>query len=304
MCCLFGLFDYRRSLTMKQKNRILAALAAASEARGTDATGIAYHSGGQLHIYKRPLPGHWMRFKVPTDAVAVMGHTRMATQGSARRNRNNHPFVGHAESGDFALAHNGVLYNDDILRQELHLPKTKIETDSYVSVQLLEQRNRVDGDSLRYMAEQVRGSFTFTILDKQDTLHIVKGDNPVCLRHFPRRGLYLYASTEAILTAALEHLNFPGGEEVPVSCGEILQIRTDGSIRRTHFDDSALRMGQYPDWRTGWWTLYPPTPSAVETSYLEELRSVAAAFGYTLENIASLLQQGFTTDEIEEFLYA
>ena len=300
MCCLFGLFDYRRSLTMKQKNRLLSALAAASEARGTDATGIAYHSGGQIHIYKRPLPGHWMRFKVPADAVAVMGWLFRFSQGSARKNRNNHPFIGHAESGDFALAHNGVLYNDDILRQELHLPKTKIETDSYVSVQLLEQHRTLDAEGLRYMAEQVRGSFTFTILDKQDTLHIVKGDNPFCLRHFPKRGLYLYASTEAILTTALEHLNFPGGEAVPMSCGEILQIRTDGSTRRTHFDDSALRMGRYPDW----WTLCPPTPSAVETSYLEELRSVAAAFGYTPENIDSLLRQGFTTDEIEEFLYA
>ena len=45
-----------------------------------------------------------------------------------------------------------------------------------------------------------------------------------------------------------------------------------------------------------------PEPS-VDQLYLEELRSVATAFGYTRENIDSLLQQGFTTDEIEEFLY-
>ena len=91
-----------------------------------------------------------------------------------------------------------------------------------------------------------------------------------------------------------------GGQEVPVSCGEILQIRTDGRITRDQFDDSALLMGTTPWWRSWWHEM--PKPS-VDQLYLEELRSVATAFGYTRENIDSLLQQGFTTDEIEEFLY-
>ena len=50
MCCLFGVIDYRHSLTAKQKNHILSVLAAACEARGTDATGIAYNSHGKLRI--------------------------------------------------------------------------------------------------------------------------------------------------------------------------------------------------------------------------------------------------------------
>ena len=83
MCCLFGLIDYHRSLSAKQKNHILSILAAACEVRGTDATGIAYNSQGKLQIYKRPVPGHQLRFCVPDDAWTVMGHTRMATQGSA-----------------------------------------------------------------------------------------------------------------------------------------------------------------------------------------------------------------------------
>ena len=44
MCCLFGIYDYRGRLTASQKRRLLSALATASEARGTDATGIAYNS--------------------------------------------------------------------------------------------------------------------------------------------------------------------------------------------------------------------------------------------------------------------
>lgn len=59
----------------------------------------------------------------------------------------------------FALAHNGVLYNDKALRRSLHLPGTKIETDSYAAVQLIERQKALSFSSLRSMAESVEGSF-------------------------------------------------------------------------------------------------------------------------------------------------
>ena len=58
MCCLFGMIDYGRNLSQKQKNHVLSILSTQCEVRGTDATGIAYNSGGRLCIYKRPLPAH------------------------------------------------------------------------------------------------------------------------------------------------------------------------------------------------------------------------------------------------------
>ena len=82
MCCLFGFYDYGGTLSAKQKNRIISALAISSEIRGTDATGIAYRTGTKLCIYKRPFPARWMRFRLPAEVKAVMGHTRMTTQGS------------------------------------------------------------------------------------------------------------------------------------------------------------------------------------------------------------------------------
>lgn len=117
MCCLFGIYDYGHSLTAAQKKRLVSALAVASEDRGTDATGIAYNHNGHLTVYKRPYPAHLMRFKLPDDALCVMGHTRMTTQGDEKHNYNNHPFEGTADI-PFALAHNGVLYNDLTLRKD------------------------------------------------------------------------------------------------------------------------------------------------------------------------------------------
>ena len=49
----------------------------------------------------------------------------------------------------FALARNGVLYNDKELRGEKKLPATKIETDSYVAVQLLEQQRKLNFSTIR-----------------------------------------------------------------------------------------------------------------------------------------------------------
>ena len=249
MCCLFGLIDYKQMLSVKQKNQMLSVLATACEARGTDATGIAYNSGGKLRIYKRPVPGHRMRFHLPQDASMVMGHTRMATQGSPKKSWNNHPFPGTVRGEAFALAHNGVLYNDRTLRRQLKLPDTKVETDSYIAVQMIEQKRTLNFSSPRNMAERVEGSFTFTVLGPRDDLFIVKGDNPMCLVQFPSLGIYLYASTKEILQKAVHQMHLPAKSfnRIDLDCGEILQISQDGTLARSTFDDSNLLMNWYPN---------------------------------------------------------
>ena len=235
MCCLFGMIDVSRKFSAEEKNRILNILSIACEVRGTDATGVAYNSRGKLRVYKRPVPAHQLRLRIPQDAKVIMGHTRMTTQGNEKINRNNHPFT--SDVLDFALAHNGMLYNDRDLRRKLSLPQTPIETDSYIAVQLIEQQKALNFNSLRYMAEKVEGSFVFTLLDKHDNLHFVKGNNPMCLYHFPKEGFYLYASTKEILDTALKaaQLSHLKHERIEMQDGEIVQLSADGTISRSTF---------------------------------------------------------------------
>ena len=155
MCCLFGLLDYWNIFTAKDKNTILSVLSTECEVRGTDATGIAYNSNGRLSIYKRPQPAYRVLYNIPKGVKYVMGHTRMTTQGSEKKNYNNHPFYGYIPSGRFALAHNGILHNDGRLRKTEALPLTKIKTDSYVAVQMIEKQGILDLGSLKNMAEKV-----------------------------------------------------------------------------------------------------------------------------------------------------
>lgn len=310
MCCLFGFYDHGKILTRKQRSRLLSALAIASEERGTDATGIAYNYKGKQIIYKRPIPAHLMWYRVPAEAAVVMGHTRFATQGSEKRNENNHPFEGKIrdEQGNavcFALAHNGVLYNDKKLRRELKLPAIKIETDSYVAVQLLERFGKLDFDGLRFMSEKLEGSFTITALVDNDELYFAKGNNPIAIRHFPEAKLYVYASTEDILQKALMKAGLSLGtmERVNISTGELLRIDAKGRITRSHFDDSKLYAAFTLPWTH--WDSYAPVnrPYKTDSEYLLDLKAVATFFGLFPEDVDALIEDGMSPEEIEEMLY-
>jgi glucosamine--fructose-6-phosphate aminotransferase (isomerizing) len=312
MCCLFGLIDYSGAFSRAWRTKVINLLSKECEVRGTDATGISYLSHGKLCVYKRPWPARKMRFNVPNDAYVIMGHTRMTTQGSEKQNQNNHPFAGTCGGTCFTLAHNGMLRNDKTLRRERNLPKTNIETDSYISVQLLEQENTLDFSSLKNMAEAVEGSFVFTVLDQNCNLYLVKGDNPICIYHFYQQGFYLYASTPEILNRALKKLRLHrwSYSEVPMQAGDILQVNSKGFISSSSFDYKKSSMyldydwGNYPPWRN--WGSFLTTneqQSLINDEYLAELESVATAYGYAPEDVQDMIDEGLSFDEIEEMLY-
>ena len=293
MCALFGWLDYKGIVPYKVLKRLTQSLANAAEERGTDAAGISYVHDGKVTIYKRPKAAHKIHFNAPDDTKAVMGHTRFATQGDKKKNYNNHPFPGHADK-EFAFAHNGVLYNDNTLRRDKKLPDTHIETDSYIAVQLIEQQGKLDFDSLSDMAEAVQGNFTFTVLDQENSLYIVKGSNPMYLLHFESLGLYVYASTESIMKKALSKTCLGRFNSSKVECieGDIIRIDSAGNISREEYEPTLYRshlMSWYDD----------------ETYYSvheELLLAYCGCYGVDTSEVEMLLEYGYTCDEIEDML--
>ena len=93
MCALFGWLDYKGIVSDRLLKKLTQALANAAEERGTDASGIAYVKGGKVTIYKRPKPAHKIRFNAPNGTRAVMGHTRMTTQGTRSSTTTTTPFM-------------------------------------------------------------------------------------------------------------------------------------------------------------------------------------------------------------------
>ena len=296
MCALFGWLDYKGIVSKKLLKRLTQALANAAEERGTDASGIAYVKDGKITIFKRPKPAHKIRFNVPNGTKAVMGHTRMTTQGNEKFNYNNHPFYGHADI-DFAFAHNGVLHNDKELRKEKHLPNVKIETDSYVAVQLIEQQRKLDLNTLKSMAEDVQGSFCFTALDENNNLYIVKGNNPMHLIHFEELGIYVYASTESIMKKALKKAGFNKSkfELLNVEEGDILKIDQNGTISCSEFEvKESFSYGKYFNWYDNFENEY--------SQQEEILLEMCGCYGVTEDDVLLLLDYGYSAEEIEDML--
>jgi len=309
MCCLFGLIDYKNCFNAKQKDKIIKILSAECEARGVDAAGVAYVENEKIKVYKRPLPAHKINFKFKRNPQIIMGHTRMTTQGSEKLNYNNHPF--YSTKNDFALAHNGVIYNDKDLRKKEKLPKTKIETDSFIAMQLIDKKNTLNFKSLKFMAEKVEGSFCFTILNNKNELFVVKGNNPVALYDFG--GFYIYASTKEILNTALRNMRIKASyNEIKVSCGDIIKIKADGEIEKDSFDITNIIALEY-QYLTGYRWNYESCVfdnkdknkkvTGFEKEYYEDIVGFAENVGFSKEDIDYLLETGYDLFDIEDFLY-
>ena len=298
MCAIFGFLDYGKIISASTLKKLIRALSIAAESRGTDATGISYVNSGSIVTFKKAKPAHKVKLYFPKDTTAVIGHTRFTTQGSEKHNYNNHPFEGATANHTFALAHNGVLYNDKEFRREKALPETEIETDSYIAVQLIEHKNAVDSNSIKSMAESVLGNFVFTILRDDNTLFLVKGDNPITLLHFTELGLYVYASTTAILKEALKEVRLGGVcENVLINDGEIVRIGSDGRLSVSTFEQP---MPQF-DYRR-WFSWYDYESDVNEEDYTNDLLLICGCYGVNREDVELLLEFGYTCDEIEEML--
>lgn len=303
MCAIFGVLDYKGKLGAVQILRMVKALGTAAEIRGTDATGIAFFQRDKLCIQKAPKPAHKMKYRIPADAHYIMGHTRYATQGNAKQNQNNHPFPGRAGKQAFSLAHNGVLTNDWELQFSENLPKTDIKTDSFVAVQLIEKQKELSFESIQKMAEMVRGSFTFTILE-QDGLYFVKGENPLSIYHYTELGVYLYASTDEILENALFSLKMGEAEHeiIDLEAGDILKIDNQGQQILDFFRIDSHLIYRPP------YGLFAPNQKRsknhiTQQEYIQAMKTVAVFHGLEAEDIDSLIADGYTLDDIEDIIY-
>jgi len=315
MCGLCGFLSYNDKPITEIEN-LTNSLMEASARRGTDAAGIAFYDKDGLKTVKEGKSAYQINFKPPKGTKALMGHTRHSTQGSETRNFNNHPFFGKTRDARFALAHNGVLTNERSLKEKYKLPKTKIETDSYIAVQILEHLGKLNYRNIKTMAEDICGSFTFSILDDKGNIHLIKGDSPLHILHFPKLKLYVYASTESILWTALIETNLFDSlkkkeyTEIPVKEGDILTITKKGKLIHEKFN-YIESYSIYSDWKYyGHLGLYDDfyfetdeERANFKDEYISDIKTTAASLGVSPDDIESLINEGFTPDEIEEYIY-
>lgn len=116
-----------------------------NERRGNHATGVALQNpDGKVHVIKTDEPAYkfvgskeykkFIEEFLSKDTQIVLGHTRLATQGTTKRNENNHPVF----AGKTAIVHNGMISNDDWLFQDMKV-KRQAEVDSDIIRAILDE---------------------------------------------------------------------------------------------------------------------------------------------------------------------
>lgn len=222
MCSIFGM-----NKIPDEEKMFHIFLGLAGEERGTDATGVGLLKNKQFYIQKAPVKASKFDWsKIKTNADFYLGHTRKTTQGDEKDNYNNHPFIDNNKS--FILAHNGVITNDLMLKNQENLDNTEIETDSYVVTQLMEtlkythQKDEIDIKVIQETVEMLQGSFALTILTK-DKLFLLRHDKPLYI--IQKDDLLIYASTYNMFYEATQFSN----SDVPINMFNVppLEIRED-----------------------------------------------------------------------------
>jgi len=133
--------------------------------RGTHAFG--YFDGKK--VYKSP--GNFKRSEkyytladelVEEKTNIFLCHTRYATRGDPRDNKNNHPF----ELGPFVFAHNGVLFYSEPFPNEW-----SIETDSFWLLYWINEEYKIYGDTVKAIQEGVKhveGTYACWLYNKEE----------------------------------------------------------------------------------------------------------------------------------------
>jgi len=187
-----GIFGYITSDGHGPNIERLRRIALTTETRGGDAFGLAWinNDGGRIHTFKAPGPArrHLGELDRCRHAVAIIGHCRLATHGTWRDNRNNHPHV----AGKGCLVHNGVIVNHAHLAHQ-HRLRTQTQCDSEILGLLMTHRRY--GRIVHRAAWTVNQTFgdiaVLGLWRKPTRLLIVRRGKPLNFGQTSNGGLYL-----------------------------------------------------------------------------------------------------------------
>ena len=157
------------------------------EYRGYDSAGVCLNDGSQLIVKKAK--GKLKVLKEMTNDGADLkgtvgiGHTRWATHGEPS-DVNAHPHL--SESGRFAVVHNGIIENYQLLKDYLTSKGVvfRSKTDTEVIAQLLEYYYKGDlVDAVIKALEKLDGSYALGVISQEnpDEIIAVRKESPLII---------------------------------------------------------------------------------------------------------------------------
>lgn len=181
MCGLAGFYSFTD--TWKLDKPTLVRMLADIQDRGKDATGYATQvkPGGKFFYGKAPMlvaqfaTEFLGKPEVPVGFAALL-HTRSASVGSEKDNRNNHPIC----HGDVIAVHNGTINVADVAKAYKEINITPIaEVDSSIFPVLLHEMGIPKG--VAYMNKNLAGTGAVVALLRDGSLFMARDGRPLYL---------------------------------------------------------------------------------------------------------------------------
>ncbi|MFA6410770.1 MAG: hypothetical protein WCW26_04330 [Candidatus Buchananbacteria bacterium] len=162
MCGIFGIVIKENSnFSQPLIKDIINNLFTLSESRGKEAAGLASYTNQGIYVYKKPTSAsqmiHSTDFKkvfadiLQKNPLAIIGHSRLVTNGKQTVNDNNQPVI---KSGAVGI-HNGIVVNVDSLYTQFLEIKKLYEVDSEIILSLIQHFNQTK----KSLVEAVKKTF-------------------------------------------------------------------------------------------------------------------------------------------------
>jgi hypothetical protein len=218
MCGIFGAVIGATSPLRhgRQLERSVERLFLLSESRGKEAAGLAISNDAALAVYKAAIPARDMirasgyrtflrdAVKPGRNGIALIGHSRLVTDGGRELNRNNQPVIGAGIAG----IHNGIIVNHAALWQRHAGLQRRLDVDSEVIFALIREqlgRGATLIDATRATFGELQGAASVAaLLEDRDQLLLATNTGSLYYRHAP--SLFVFTSESYIMDRfAAEH---------------------------------------------------------------------------------------------------
>ena len=244
MCGIFGAcFLPSSELSPVQIRSLVDELFKLSESRGKEAAGIAVRGNDALNVYKRPLsaskmirePGYEKFLSNALDEgnsvlplpLAVIGHTRLTTNGLQYANENNQPVV----RDGLVAVHNGIITNEEQLWRKFSDFDRHFQVDTEIVLAMVDHYQKQGKDpaqAIRSAYRQVEGTAAISLLsDRLDALFLATNYGSLYLCHDEAQSLFFFASEKF----TLEQLNKHNLLRSRMAKSPIFRVRADQAFR-------------------------------------------------------------------------
>lgn len=241
MCGIFGLVVTPDSqLQSESIDKLILSLFKFSESRGSEAAGIAIGGTASVQVFRRAQPASRMMLSavykqfiaanlIPkniADGLAVIGHSRLVTNGTQGMEENNQP----VSSTHCVGVHNGIVVNDAELWAKHPGMHRKSQVDTEIIYQLIDKYYSEQGDDLpnaiKNTYRQIQGEANIAFLhDAERSLCLATNVGSIYFMVLPTQGLFVFASEKHFLKQLSREHPF-----LKCSADNVEQLRPDHAL--------------------------------------------------------------------------